>query len=184
MHHLPINKHTPVVLLAKHQSAWETLVLPLVVGHPVAYVLKKELLYIPFFGWALATTDMIHIDRTKKTKALAKVIEQGEQLLKKGLWILMFPEGTRTLPGHQTKYKSGGAKLALASGAVVIPIALNTARVWPKNTFIKRPGTVDVVIGKPIATQGLTPEEVTMQVQQWIETQMCLIDAKAYKETQ
>jgi 1-acyl-sn-glycerol-3-phosphate acyltransferase len=180
MEHLPVSGEGSVVLLCKHQSTLETFLMPVVMPRPLAYVFKKELLYIPFFGWAIGLVDMIHIDRSKRQEAFNKVVSQGQRLLDKGVWVIMFPEGTRTARGQKGKYKAGGTRLAVATGVPVIPIAVNSAICWPKRAFIKRPGVIDVVIGAPIASQNRNPEELLAEVETWIEAQMRLIDPAAY----
>lgn len=174
----------PVVLLSKHQSAWETLALPLLMPRPLAYVFKRELLYVPFFGWALGRLDMVHIDRSKRTEAFGRVERQGGRILKQGNWIIMFPEGTRTARGEQGVYKTGGTRLAIATGAWVVPIAVTSARCWPRQAFIKSPGVVDVSIGKPISPEGRQPAEMMAEVEQWIEAEMRRLDPQAYAHAQ
>ena len=174
---------TPVVLLPKHQSTWETFAFPGLMPHPLCYVFKRELLYIPFFGWAMARMDMIHIDRSKRAEAWNLVAAQGRKFMAKGHWVIMFPEGTRTRVGSHGKYKTGGARFAVATGAPVVPIAHNAGHVWPRNSFLKYAGIVTVSIGKPIDTAGLTPEEVNQRVEDWIETEMRRIDPGAYSST-
>lgn len=170
----------PAALLPKHQSAWETVALPAIMPRPLCYVFKRELLYVPFFGWALGMLKMIHIDRKEGKYAFASVVKQGRQRLSEGAWVIMFPEGTRTAVGTQGKYKSGGARFAIDAGVCVVPIAHNAGRVWPRNSFIKYPGIVTVSIGKPIDTVGLTADEVNTRVETWIETEMRRIDPDAY----
>ena len=170
----------PVVLLAKHQSAWETLALPLIMPRPLAYVFKRELLYVPFFGWALGRLDMVHIDRSKRAEAFGRVEKQGGRILKQGNWIIMFPEGTRTARGERGVYKTGGTRLAIATGAWVVPIAVTSARCWPRQAFIKTPGVVEVSIGKPISPEGRKPAEMMAEVEQWIEAEMRRLDPQAY----
>jgi 1-acyl-sn-glycerol-3-phosphate acyltransferase len=170
----------PVVLLAKHQSAWETLALPLIMPRPLAYVFKRELLYVPFFGWALGRLDMVHIDRSKRTEAFGRVERQGGRILKQGNWIIMFPEGTRTARGEQGVYKTGGTRLAIATGAWVVPIAVTSARCWPRQAFIKTPGVVEMSIGKPISPEGRQPAEMMAEVELWIEAEMRRLDPQAY----
>jgi 1-acyl-sn-glycerol-3-phosphate acyltransferase len=170
----------PAVLLSKHQSAWETLAFPALMPRPLCYVFKRELLYVPFFGWALGLLKMVHIDRKEGKNAFASVTKQGKRRMEEGAWVIMFPEGTRTPTGKQGKYKTGGARFAIATGAPVVPIAHNAGRVWPRNSFIKYPGIVTVSIGKPIDTRGLTPDEVNMRVETWIEAEMRRIDPAAY----
>ena len=178
---LPTGTTAPAVLLVKHQSTWETLLMPAIMPHPLAYVFKRELLYVPFFGWSMARMDMIHIDRKDGTRAFAKVVQQGRRLLKQGNWVIMFPEGTRIPRGEVGQYKSGGTRLAIACGAPVIPIAVTSAKCWPRKAFIKRPGVVDISIGKPIDTTGRRADELMREVQAWIEAEMRRLDPDAYR---
>lgn len=178
--HLPLGQQAPAVLLVKHQSTYETFLMPVIMPHPLAYVFKKELLAIPFFGWAIGRLDMIHIDRSQRTKAFQKVVERGRRLLAKGTWVIMFPEGTRIPRGQAGQYKSGGARLAIEVGVPVIPIAVTSGKCWPRRAVIKTPGVVDVSIGPPIDTAGQTPESVTHSVQSWIESEMKRLDPEAY----
>ena len=171
----------PAILLVKHQSQYETFLLPLIMPRPLAYVFKKELLYVPFFGWGIGLLDMIHIDRKLGKLAFSKVAEQGKRLLARGTWIIMFPEGTRIPRGKAGQYKSGGTRLAIETGAPVVPIAVTSAKCWPRKAFIKRPGIVDVSIGKPISSLGRTPDELLTEVQTWIESEMHRLDPQAYK---
>ncbi|WOD18425.1 lysophospholipid acyltransferase family protein [Paraburkholderia kirstenboschensis] len=171
----------PAVLLSKHQSAWETLAFPALMPRPLCYVFKRELLYVPFFGWALGLLKMVHIDRKEGKYAFESVVRQGKARMAEGAWVIMFPEGTRTPTGKQGKYKTGGARFAIATGAPVVPIAHNAGRVWPRNSFLKYAGIVTVSIGKPIETTGLTPDEVNTRVEQWIEAEMRRIDPTAYR---
>ena len=181
MQHLPApGDDTPTVLLVKHQSAWETFVMPTLMPHPLAYVFKKELLRIPFFGWALGRLDMVHIDRSQRVQAFHKVVEQGRRLMAQGVWVIMFPEGTRTPRGAQGAYKSGGARLAVECGAQVIPVAVTSARCWPPRALRMQAGVVDISIGPPIASQGRSAEELIRQVQDWIESEMRRLDPDAY----
>ena len=179
--HLPVGKTSPAILLVKHQSTLETFLIPTLMPHPLAYVFKRELIYIPFFGWAMGRMDMIHIDRSQRAQAFSKVVEQGKRLLAQGIWIIMFPEGTRIPRGRKGTYKSGGTRLAVATGAPVIPIAVASARVWPRKAFIKRPGTCDVSIGPPISSEGRDPEDLMREVEAWIEAEMRRLDPEAYK---
>jgi len=143
-------------------------------------VFKKELLRVPFFGWAMARMDMIHIDRSKRTEAFSKVVEQGRRLMSQGVWVIMFPEGTRIPRGQQGVYKSGGTRLAIETGAPVIPVAVTSAKCWPRKAFIKTPGIVDISIGKPISSVGRKPDELMREVQDWIEAEMRRLDPDAY----
>ncbi|MDP3835148.1 MAG: lysophospholipid acyltransferase family protein [Hydrogenophaga sp.] len=178
---LPVGSTAPAVLLLKHQSTWETFCMPALMPHPLAYVFKKELLYVPFFGWAMGRMDMIHIDRSKRAQAFNKVVEQGQRLLNQGTWVIMFPEGTRIPRGQKGTYKSGGTRLAVETGAPVIPIAVTSAKCWPRKAFIKKPGTVEFSIGKPIPSQGREPDELMREVEAWIEAEMRRLDPDAYR---
>ncbi|MFZ9298185.1 MAG: lysophospholipid acyltransferase family protein [Hylemonella sp.] len=180
--HLPSGKQSAAVLLVKHQSTFETLLMPAIMPHPLAYVFKRELLQIPFFGWAMARLDMIHIDRSQGARAFAKVVEQGRQLLARGVWMIMFPEGTRIPRGQQGIYKTGGTRLAIATGAPVIPIAVTSAKCWPRRAWLKTPGVVDVSIGAPIPSEGREAAELMAQVELWIEGEMRRLDPEAYTQ--
>ena len=177
---LPVGTTAPAVLLVKHQSTWETFSMPALMPHPLAYVFKKELLYVPFFGWAMGRMDMIHIDRSKRAQAFNKVVEQGQRLLNQGTWVIMFPEGTRIPRGQKGTYKSGGTRLAVETGAPVIPIAVTSAKCWPRKAFVKKPGTVEFSIGKPIPSAGRQPDELMREVEAWIEAEMRRLDPDAY----
>lgn len=170
----------PVILLSKHQSAWETIFYCWLMPRPLIFVFKKSLLYIPFFGWGLAMLRMIAIDRSKGRDAMAQVIATGKQRLDDGQWVIMFPEGTRTPVGSQGKYKAGGTILAVGTGVPVVPIAMNSGDCWPRNAFIKKPGTIIVSIGKPIPSTGRTPGELMADVENWIESEMRVITPDAY----
>jgi len=170
----------PAVLLVKHQSAWETIAMPALMPKPLCFVFKRELLFVPFFGWALGLLKMIHIDRKQGKDAFKSVVSQGSARLADGSWMIMFPEGTRIATGKQGKYKSGGARLAIETGAPVVPIAHNAGRLWPRNAFTKNPGIVTVSIGAPIDSTGLTPDALNSQVEAWIEAEMRRIDPEAY----
>ena len=177
---LPLGQTDAAILLVKHQSTWETFSMPALMPHPLAYVFKKELLYVPFFGWAMAKMDMIHIDRSQRAQAFNKVVTQGQRLLDQGTWVIMFPEGTRIDRGQQGVYKTGGTRLAIATGAPVIPVAVNSATCWPRKALIKRPGVVTFSIGPAILSQGRQPEEMMHEVEAWIETEMRRLDPFAY----
>ncbi len=169
-----------VVLAPKHQSAWETFAFPALMSHPLSYVFKRELLYIPFFGWSMARLDMVHIDRSRRSEAWRKVAEQGKKFLGQGNWMIMFPEGTRSARGEQGEYKSGASRLAISAGVPIVPIAVTSARCWPRRTFLLRPGVIDISIGEPIPTQGRRPDELMKQVESWIEAEMRRLDPEAY----
>ncbi|MDH5230505.1 MAG: 1-acyl-sn-glycerol-3-phosphate acyltransferase [Gammaproteobacteria bacterium] len=159
------------VILCKHQSTWETMALQCIFP-PQIWVLKKELLKIPFFGWGLACLDPIAINRKLKKKAMEQVMEQGQQRLDSGRWVVIFPEGTRIPAGKKGKYQLGGARLAKHAGHLVVPVMHNAGEYWPKKGFLKTPGTIKVVIGKPIDPTNLTPDEIMRQTEEFIESNM------------
>ena len=169
-----------VVLAPKHQSTWETFAFPAIMPHPLAYVFKRELLWIPFFGWAIGRLDMVHIDRGRRSEAWRRVAEQGTRIMRQGNWVIMFPEGTRTPRGEQGEYKSGASRLAITAGVPIVPVAVTSARCWPRRSFLLRPGVIDVSIGQPIATQGRRPDELMREVEAWIEAEMRRLDPEAY----
>lgn len=170
-----------IILCPKHQSTWETFYFPSMTSHPLAYVFKQELLRIPVFGWAMARLNMIHIDRSQRSEAWNKVAEQGRVLMDQGKWIIMFPEGTRIERGARGAYKTGATRLAVATGACVVPIAVTSARCWPRRSFWFIPGTIDVSIGQPVSAEGRQPEELMDEVERWIEAEMHRLDPEAYK---
>lgn len=180
MENLPSGETSPAILLVKHQSTLETFLMPVLMPHPLAYVFKRELLYIPFFGWAIGRLDMVHIDRSQRAQAFNKVVEQGKRLLAQGVWVIMFPEGTRIPRGRGGPYKSGGTRLAVATGAPVIPIAVTSGRCWPRKSIMKHPGVVDVSIGQPIPSAGRDADELMREVEAWIESEMRRLDPEAY----
>jgi len=171
--------NSPAVFLVKHQSAWETLVLPYFVSRPLSFVFKREILFIPFFGWTLGRLDMIHIDRNRRVAAYAHLLRQGQQFLAQGNGVVMFPEGTRVPRGERGTYQNGGARLAIGAGVPVVPVAVASARCWPKG-WIKRPGIVDISFGPPITSNGKRPDPLMREVADWIETEMRRIDPQAY----
>jgi len=161
----------PSIALAKHQSAWETLAFQVFLP-PQVWVLRKSLLWVPFFGWGLAMMSPIAIDRSAGIQALKQTLEQGGDRLRKGFWIIIFPEGTRLRPGERGRYHVGGAWLAVQTGVPVVPIAHNAGLLWGKNAFLKRPGRVTVSIGEPIDPAGSKPEELNRRAQDWIESEV------------
>jgi 1-acyl-sn-glycerol-3-phosphate acyltransferase len=183
LQHLPgaDDRRAAVLLASKHQSTWETFAYPAFMPHPLAFVFKRELLYIPFFGWAMGRLDMIHIDRAKRSEAWDKVATQGRRLAGEGVWVIMFPEGTRTPRGSQGKYQSGAARLAIDAGVPIVPIAHNAARCWPRKSFLLRPGLVDISIGKPIPSAGRRAGDLMREVEPWIEAEMRRLDPDAYR---
>ena len=157
-----------LVILSNHQSPWESIFLYYFFS-PVAAILKKELLQIPFFGWSLALLKPIAIDRKRKLTARQAILQQGKDRLAKNISILIFPEGTRVQPGENKIYQTGGAVLAIEAGASVLPVAHDAGRYWPARRFRKYPGTIKVRIGLPISTTGRSPRELTNQVETWIK---------------
>ena len=163
--------HHACIVLAKHQSAWETIAFQ-VIFPPQIWVMKRSLLLIPFLGWAFAALKAIAIDRAAGREALKQMVEQGKDRLARGLWVVIFPEGTRIAPGKKGKYHIGGAWLATHTQATVVPVAHNAGEFWRKNAFTKTPGVITVSIGKPINTQGMKPDELNHMVETWIEGEM------------
>ena len=168
------------VILAKHESAWETISLQQIFP-PVVFVLKKSLMMIPLLGWAFAASRMISIDRSAGKDALRQVVTQGRQCLKDGISVVVFPEGTRTLPGHTRRFKPGGAHLAVSTGTLAVPVAHNAGEFWTKR-FAKRAGEIIVSIGPAIDPNGKTAEEVTRLAEEWIQAEMRRIAPHRYPE--
>jgi len=160
------------IVMSKHQSTWETLALQ-VIFPPQVWVLKRELLKVPFFGWGLSMLEPIAIDRKTRGKARQQLIDQGTERLKNGRWVVIFPEGTRIPPGEKGRYALGGASLAEASGYPVVPMAHR-----PRRTFIKQPGVVTVRIGPAIESKDKSADEINKEVEAWIEEQMVEITFK------
>lgn len=165
---------TPTVVLSKHESQWETYYLQLAL-HPVATILKKELLEIPLFGWGLRLMEPIAIDRGSPREAIKQMLKLGVERVNAGMSVLVFPEGTRTKVGEKARYAKGGAGIAIKAGVQVLPIAHNAASFWPPHQLIKYPGTITVSIGTPIDTKGRGAAEVTEQARSWIEKEVALI---------
>ncbi len=161
----------PVVVLSKHESQWETYYLQLAL-HPIATILKAELLDIPGFGWGLRLLQPIPIDRGAPREAIKQMMLLGEERLQAGLSVLVFPEGTRTEPGKPGRYARGGANLAIKAGVDVLPIAHNAGTCWPPHRWIKHPGTISVSIGEPIPTDGRSAAEVTALARDWINREI------------
>lgn len=180
-HNLP---DAPAIILSKHQSTWETLFYPTFMPRELCYVFKRELLYIPFFGWGIWLLEMIHIDRGRGADAFEQVVQQGRARLAEGRWLIMFPEGTRTGVGARGRYKSGGPRFAVRTGALVIPIAVNSGECWPRKAFLKHPGLITVSIGPPISPEGKTPEQVGREVERWIEGEMRRLSPHVYAHEQ
>jgi 1-acyl-sn-glycerol-3-phosphate acyltransferase len=165
--HIP---RAPCVVLSKHQSAWETVAFQ-VIFPPQVYVIKRELLWIPFFGWGLAMVSPIAIDRSSGTRALKQMLKQGKDRLARGFWVIVFPEGTRIPPGKRGRYQTGGAALAAHAGAPVLPIAHNAGYCWRRKAFLKYPGTVTVSIGEAIDSRGAKAGALTRRAEHWIEAE-------------
>lgn len=166
--HIPAS---PSVILCKHQSAWETMALQQIFP-PQVWVLKRELLRIPFFGWGLAVLSPIAIDRTAGRQALEQLVEQGRQRFASGFWVVIFPEGTRVPPGQHGEYRVGGAWLAAKAGVPIVPVAHNAGTAWGKNAFLKHPGMITVSIGPTIDPHGRKPTALIQEVEQWIEAEV------------
>ncbi len=159
------------IILCKHQSAWETFALQSIFPAQV-WVLKRELLWVPIFGWGLKVMGAIAIDRKGGKKALVQVIKQGTERLQRGLWVVIFPEGTRTPSGSRRRYSIGGAMLAARSGFPVVPVAHNAGDFWGSKGFIIKPGTVKVIVGPALQAKGMKAGEINEHVEEWIEGQM------------
>ncbi|MGD2118389.1 MAG: lysophospholipid acyltransferase family protein [Chromatiales bacterium] len=167
------------IIMSKHQSAWETMALRGLLPANQAWVLKRELMFVPVFGWALAVVNPIAIDRKSGRKAAKQVIEQGVQRLQQNRYVIIFPEGTRVAPGEKKRYGIGGGLLAEKSGVPVVPIALNAGVFWARRGLKKLPGTIDVVIGEPIDSKGKTAAEITREVERWIESEVAQLPSSA-----
>ncbi|MBL1293537.1 MAG: 1-acyl-sn-glycerol-3-phosphate acyltransferase [Thiotrichales bacterium] len=165
---------TNAIIFCKHQSMWETMVLQNIFP-PQVWVMKKELLKVPFFGWGLAMLEPIAIDRGAGRKALKQLKEEGEKRMQNGRWIVIFPEGTRMPPGEKGAYQIGGAMLAQHHAGLVLPVAHNAGSYWPKKGFLKKPGLITVAIGKPIDCQGLSAREINARAEESIEAMMAEI---------
>ncbi len=159
----------PAIIMCKHQSAWETLALQIHFPAQV-WIIKRELLWIPIYGWGLATMQPIAINRSSGRRALQQIVIDGKQRLEKGLWVVIFPEGTRTPPGERRKYQIGGGLLAEKTGYSVVPVAHNAGSFWPKKSLYKWPGTIRMVIGPVIKPEGKSATEITQEVEDWIES--------------
>lgn len=159
------------IIFSKHQSTWETFALQQFFP-PQVYVIKRELLWLPFFGWGIAVLNPIAINRSSGPSAVRQVVEKGTERLKRGEWIVIFPEGTRVRPGEKKRYKLGGAILAAESGFPIVPVAHNAGSFWQKGQFVKKPGTITAVIGPVIQSEGRKPEELIKEVENWIESTM------------
>jgi len=164
----------PRILMCKHQSAWETIALQKVFP-PQVWVLKRELLWLPFFGWGLAMTSPIAIKRSDGKGAMKQLLKQGKERMQMGFCVVIFPEGTRIPYGKKGKYKVGGALLSHSTGVPVVPIAHNAGKLWGRNSFLKRPGVITMSIGPEIDPVGLKAEEISQRVEAWIEAEVARI---------
>ena len=165
-----IDRDSAHIVLANHQSTWETMAIPTLIPR-FSWVLKKELFKIPFFGWALKLVSPIAIDRSAGRSAIDQIKNIGKKRLDDGIWICMFPEGTRVLPGGKSRYKMGGAILASYSGYPIIPIAHNAGESWPRHSYIKKPGIITISVGPKILTKGRDAGDIMKDVEDWIETE-------------
>jgi len=161
----------PHIVMCKHSSTWETLSLNLYFP-PLAFVAKKELLSVPFFGWGFRLASPITIDRKAGTDAMEQMVSQGRERFAQGFWIVVYPEGTRIRAGTRAKFKTGGARLAVAMNVPVIPVAHNAGYIWPKGVFHKRPGLITMTIGAPISPAGKDPATLNQEVEAWIEDEV------------
>lgn len=161
----------PAIVISNHQSAWETLCFQLFFP-PVSFVLKRQLLWIPFFGWGLAAYRPIAIDRSRKVRALDQLIQQGRDRLAHGRWLIIYPEGTRMMPGSPGRFQAGGAMISSRSGAPILPVAHNAGVFWPRKSFLKYPGTIDVVIGPPVWPEGRKTRAINGEVEHWIRDRL------------
>ena len=171
LEHLPA---TPGVILSKHQSAWETIMFQ-VIFPPQIWALKREALWLPFFGWGLAATSPIAIDRSTPVRALDRLLRQGREKLAEGRWVVIFPEGTRMAPGEQGAFHPGGAMLAVKAGVDVLPVAHDAGRYWARRGFVKKPGLIRVRIGPPIKTEAKKARTVNDEARVWIEGAMTVL---------
>jgi 1-acyl-sn-glycerol-3-phosphate acyltransferase len=168
----------PSIILSKHQSAWETLAFQAIFP-PQVWVLKRSLLWVPFVGWGIGMLSPIAIDRSQRMRALKQMLQQGRARLASGFWVVVFPEGSRIDPGRRGTWQIGGAWLAAHAGAPVVPVAVNSGELWPRNGFIKHPGTIEVVILDPIDPSGMKAEALNELVEQRVEHAMLQLNGKA-----
>jgi 1-acyl-sn-glycerol-3-phosphate acyltransferase len=176
--HENVPRDAPAIVMSKHSSTWETLALTQFFP-PLAYVAKKELLAIPFFGWGFALSSPITIDRRAGMDAMHQIARQGRERFGQGFWIVVYPEGTRIRAGTRSKYKTGGARLARELGVPMIPVAHNAGWIWPKGVFGKRPGTVTISFGPPIRPDGKDAQQLTAEVENWIEAEVARLGKPA-----
>ncbi|MCK4950982.1 MAG: 1-acyl-sn-glycerol-3-phosphate acyltransferase, partial [Gammaproteobacteria bacterium] len=164
----------PVIIMCKHSSTWETMAMQGLFP-PQAWIVKRELFWVPVFGWALYMINPIAIDRSKGRRAMEQLLDQGANRLDQGFNVAIFPEGTRIDAGKKGKYKIGGALLAEKTGAPVVPVAHNAGYFWPKHGFSKKPGHIKMIIGEPIDTKGMSASQINQRVEEWIESRVAKI---------
>jgi 1-acyl-sn-glycerol-3-phosphate acyltransferase len=174
LEHIP---ETPCIVLCRHESTWETLFLQRVFA-PQATLIKRELLHIPFFGWAFRGLKPIAIDRRQQRKALRTLIDEGSSRLSSGIWVVLFPEGTRMVPGQLGKLQPGGAALASASAAPVVVVSHDAGQFWPAHRFIKHPGEIRVLISEPIPTKGRSTKEIQAAIEETFRWQMARLEQR------
>ncbi len=182
LEHLKAVQDEKVIILAKHQSAWETISFMTIFPRQLCFVFKRELLWIPFFCWTFGLLMMIHINRSDRSSASISVAAQGKEHLAAGNWIIIFPEGTRTAVGSAPAYRKGGARLASATQAWVLPVAHNAGHFWPRNSFFKYPGKITVSIGPAINSANKSADTLHQETQAWIESEMRIIDPHSYEK--
>lgn len=168
----------PVVVLSKHQSAWETMFLPSFLPQRMSFVYKKSLHWIPFFGWALKSMGMMAIDRSDGRGAYQIFVKKGREFLKDGWWVTLFPEGTRVAPGQRVPYKTGGARFATSNKVKVLPVALNSGHCWPRNSFVKYSGKIVVSFGPVLDGSTMTFAELNAALETWIEDELQRIESE------
>lgn len=178
LEHLPPG---PAIILAKHQSAWETIAFQRIFP-PQTWVLKRELLWVPFFGWGLALLKPIAIERGAGRRAVEQLVRQGRERLEEGIWVVIFPEGTRVAPGQRGRYRIGGAVLAAETGYPVVPVAHNAGSYWRRRSFVKWPGTIRVAVGPVIHTHGRSAEEILKRAEEWIEGKMPELEGRVARD--
>ena len=179
LEHIPHDR--AAIIYVKHESTWETFAMQKFFP-PHAWILKRTLLLIPFFGWGLASLSPIAINRGSGHKAVQQIVEQGIRKLNNGQWVMVFPEGTRVPNGSMKKFGIGGAALAEKSGFPIIPVAHNAGAHWPRGSFIKHPGTIHIVIGEPIVTEGKSASQINREAETWMRTTMERINGAPIKE--
>lgn len=172
-----IHTDTAAIIYVKHESTWETYAMQKFFP-PHAWIMKRELLWIPLFGWGLASLNPIAIDRKSGRRAIQQITDLGTRKLNEGQWVMVFPEGTRVKNGTMKRFGIGGALLAEKSGFPIVPVAHNAGAFWPRGEFIKTPGTIQIVIGKPIQSTGKTVSDINAEVEQWMLTTMERINGK------